>query len=138
VAERAARILREQNPQLLITGVYGGSPDEAEEDEIVARINASGADILLVAYGAPQQDLWIARNLPRLEVSMALGVGGALDFIAGVVPRAPYWMRDRGMEWLYRLLRQPWRLRRMLRLPRFALAVLQQGSDNEVIRRASI
>jgi len=133
VAERAARFLREQHPQLLITGVYGGSPDEAEEDEIVARINASGADILLVAYGAPQQDLWIARNLPRLEVSMAMGVGGALDFIAGVVPRAPYWMRDRGMEWLYRLLRQPWRLRRMLRLPRFAFAVLQQGSDNEVI-----
>ena len=138
VAERAARILREKHPTLQITGVYGGSPDAAEEDEIVARINASGADILLVAYGAPQQDLWIARNLPRLEVAMAMGVGGALDFIAGVVPRAPFWMRDRGIEWLYRLLRQPWRLRRMLRLPRFALAVLRQGRDNEAIRSASI
>lgn len=138
VAERAARILREQHPQLLITGVYGGSPDEAEEDEIVARINASGADILLVAYGAPQQDLWIARNLPRLEVSMAMGVGGALDFIAGVVPRAPHWMRDRGLEWLYRLLRQPWRLRRMLRLPRFVIAVLRQGRHNEELYIDSI
>ena len=138
VAERAAQNLRKQHPKLQISGVYGGSPDEAEEDEIVARISASDADILLVAYGAPQQDLWIARNLPRLEVAMAMGVGGALDFIAGAVPRAPHWMRNRGLEWLYRLLRQPWRLRRMLRLPRFAFAVLRQGRDNEVIRRASI
>ena len=73
----------------------------------MARINASGADILFVAYGAPQQDKWIARNLPRLQVSMAMGVGGSLDFIAGAAPRAPLWLRKRGLEWLYRLLRQP-------------------------------
>ena len=120
------RILREQHPQLIIAGSYGGSPAPSEEDEIVAKINASGADILLVAYGAPNQDKWIARNLPRLDVAMAMGIGGSLDFIAGVVPRAPQWMRARGLEWLYRLLRQPWRLRRMLRLPRFVLAVLRQ------------
>lgn len=126
IAERAAGILNAQHPQLIISGSYGGSPDEREEDDIVAMINASGADILLVAYGAPKQDKWIARNLPRLEVSMAMGVGGSFDFIAGVVPRAPQWMRDRGLEWLYRLLRQPWRLRRMLRLPRFVIAVLRQ------------
>lgn len=138
VAERAAGILREQHPKLLIAGVYGGSPDEAEEDEIVSRINASGADILLVAYGAPQQDLWIARNLPRLEVAMAMGIGGSLDFIAGVVPRAPHWMRARGLEWLYRLLRQPWRLRRMLRLPRFVIAVLRQGRQNEAVSKDTV
>lgn len=126
VAERAAKILRERHPRLIVAGTFGGSPAAGDEDEIVALINSSGADILLVAYGAPQQDLWIARNLPRLEVAMAMGVGGAFDFIAGVVPRAPLWMRNRGLEWLYRLLRQPWRLRRMLRLPRFMLAVLQQ------------
>ncbi len=126
IAERAAVILREQQPQLIIAGCFGGSPAPSEEDEIVARINASGADILLVAYGAPNQDKWIARNLPRLDVAMAMGIGGSLDFIAGVVPRAPQWMRARGLEWLYRLLRQPWRLKRMLRLPRFALAVLWQ------------
>lgn len=126
IAKRAAGILKARHPQLIVSGTYGGRPAEREEDKIVKLINASGADILLVAFGAPQQDKWIARNLPRLEVSMAMGVGGSFDFIAGVVPRAPQWMRERGLEWLYRLLRQPWRLRRMLRLPRFVIAVLRQ------------
>ena len=126
IAEGAARILKAQHPPLIVSGTYSGSPAEREEDDIVALINASGADILLVAFGAPQQDKWIARNLPRLNVAMAMGVGGSFDFIAGVVPRAPQWMRDRGLEWLYRLLRQPWRMRRMLRLPRFVFAVLRQ------------
>ncbi len=126
VAQRAAEVLQSGLPRLQIAGTYGGSPAEAEEDAIVERINASSADILFVAYGAPVQDKWIARNLPRLDVSMAMGVGGSFDFIAGIVPRAPDWMRKRGLEWLYRLIRQPWRLRRMMRLPRFALAVLRQ------------
>jgi N-acetylglucosaminyldiphosphoundecaprenol N-acetyl-beta-D-mannosaminyltransferase len=125
IAERAAQVLREENPQLIVAGAYGGSPAEREEDEIISRINSSSANILLVAYGAPEQDKWIARNLPRLDVAMAMGVGGSLDFIAGVVPRAPQWMRNRGLEWLYRLTRQPWRLPRMLRLPRFVFAVLR-------------
>ena len=127
IGARAATILRERHPQLKIAGIYAGSPAADEEDAIVERINGSGADILLVAYGAPMQDKWIARNLPRLDVAMTMGVGGSLDFIAGAVPRAPQWMRTRGLEWLFRLLRQPWRLRRMLRLPRFALAVLWSG-----------
>ena len=126
VAARAAEKLRQQYAGLQIAGCYAGSPAEGEEDDIVATINSSDVDILLVAYGAPQQDKWIARNLPRLQVKMAMGIGGSLDFIAGYVPRAPLWMRQRGVEWLYRLLRQPWRLRRMLRLPRFVLAVLRQ------------
>lgn len=124
VAERAAAVLQAQHPGLQIAGVYGGSPAPEAEDAIVERVNASRADLLFVAYGAPEQDKWIARNLPRLDVRMAMGVGGAFDFIAGAVPRAPVWMRQRGLEWLYRLYLQPWRLRRMLRLPRFVLAVL--------------
>ena len=128
VAEQAAAILLEQHPDLQISGVYAGSPTAEEEDAIVERINASGADILFVAYGAPQQDKWIARNSPRLQVSMAMGVGGAFDFIAGVIPRAPQWMRNAGLEWLYRLYKQPWRIKRMLRLPRFVLAVLRERS----------
>ncbi len=127
VAARAAEILRGQYTGLQVTGCYAGSPAEAEEDDIVAMINRSAADILFVAYGAPQQDKWIARNLPRLEVKVAMGIGGSLDFIAGVVPRAPQWMRQYGIEWLYRLLRQPWRLRRMTRLPRFVFAVWREG-----------
>lgn len=127
VAEQAATVLRHQHPSLQIVGIYGGSPAPNEEDAIVERVNASGADILFVAYGAPEQDKWIARNLPRLRVKMAMGVGGSFDFIAGIVPRAPLWMRRFGLEWLYRLYLQPWRIRRMLRLPRFVLAVLLKG-----------
>ena len=124
VAERAAARLVAENPDLLVAGTYAGSPSPDEEEDIVARVNASGADILLVAYGAPRQDVWIARNRDRLSVSVAMGVGGTFDFIAGVVPRAPRWMRRLALEWLYRLVRQPWRWRRMLRLPRCVGAVL--------------
>jgi N-acetylglucosaminyldiphosphoundecaprenol N-acetyl-beta-D-mannosaminyltransferase len=127
IAERAAEIMRGYLPGLQIVGTYAGSPKPEDEADLVARVNASGADILLVAYGAPQQDKWIARNLPRLQVKMAMGIGGALDFIAGIVPRAPEWMRRYGLEWLYRLMKQPWRIIRMTRLPRFVIAVLLRG-----------
>ncbi|NWG16538.1 MAG: WecB/TagA/CpsF family glycosyltransferase [Chloroflexi bacterium] len=128
VAEQAGAVLQARFPGLDIAGIYGGSPAPDEEDAIVERVNASGADILFVAYGAPEQDKWIARNLPRLKVAMAMGVGGAFDFLAGVVPRAPLWMQRAGLEWLFRLFLQPWRFKRMLRLPRFVLAVLQRGA----------
>lgn len=124
IAQKAADILQERCPGLQIVGVYSGSPAPDEEDALVEIVNASGADILFVAYGAPEQDKWIARNTPRLKVAMAMGVGGSFDFIAGAVPRAPLWMRRLGIEWLYRLYLQPWRIRRMMRLPRFVLAVL--------------
>lgn len=123
IAEQAADALCRRFPGLQIAGTYAGSPAGDEEDAIVERVNASGADVLFVAYGAPRQDKWIARNLFRLDVSMAMGVGGALDFAAGTVPRAPGWMQKLGLEWLYRLYLQPWRIKRMMRLPRFVLAV---------------
>jgi N-acetylglucosaminyldiphosphoundecaprenol N-acetyl-beta-D-mannosaminyltransferase len=125
VAEQAAARLIAQNPGLQIVGTYAGSPAPPEEADIVARVNASGADILLVAYGAPRQDQWIARNRARLNVHMAMGVGGTFDFVAGTVPRAPRWMRRLALEWLHRLYKQPWRWRRMLRLPRFVWAVIR-------------
>jgi exopolysaccharide biosynthesis WecB/TagA/CpsF family protein len=128
VAEKTAEILRERYPAVQIVGTYAGSPAAKEEDAIVERINASGADILFVAYGAPVQDKWIARNLPRLQVKMAMGVGGAFDFIAGVLPRAPMWMRRMGVEWLFRLYLQPRRIGRMMRLPRFVWGVLRRGA----------
>lgn len=129
IAQQAADILRADHPTLQVVGVYSGSPRPEEEADIVERVNASHADILLVAYGAPEQDKWIARNAPRLRVKMAMGVGGAFDFIAGVVPRAPQWMRDYGLEWLYRLYKQPWRIKRMMRLPRFVIAVILRGEN---------
>lgn len=129
VARRAADRLIAQNPGLQIVGVHEGSPARDEEDKIIERVNKSGADILFVAYGAPNQDKWIARNRDRLTVRVAMGVGGTFDFIAGVVPRAPRWMRRFALEWLYRLYKQPWRWRRMLRLPRFVWAVLWRGRN---------
>lgn len=128
VADKVAAELRHRYPTLKIVGTFGGSPRGEEESDIVGRVNASGADVLFVAYGTPAQEKWIARNTPRLKVKVAIGVGGSFDFVAGLVPRAPVWMRNAGIEWLYRLYLQPWRIKRMSRLPRFVLAVLRRGS----------
>ena len=85
-----------------------------------------GAALIFVAYGAPKQDKWIARNRDALPaVRVAIGVGGSLDFVTGRAVRAPRWMQRLGLEWLHRLIREPWRWRRMLALPRFALRVLK-------------
>jgi N-acetylglucosaminyldiphosphoundecaprenol N-acetyl-beta-D-mannosaminyltransferase len=127
VAEEAAQRLQERMPDLQIAGTYAGSPDVNEEGELIERVRASRADILCVAYGAPAQDLWIGRNLGRLPVGIAMGVGGAFDFIAGRQRRAPRVMQKVGLEWLYRLYREPWRWRRMLALPKFAGLVLLKG-----------
>lgn len=127
VAEKAAETLKRNYPGLQIVGAYAGSPDPAEEDGIIARIVAASPDFLFVAYGAPRQDLWIHRNLRRLGVPVCMGIGGTLDFIAGVAVRAPRWMRKVGLEWLHRLLRQPWRWRRMLALPQFTYLVMRQA-----------
>jgi N-acetylglucosaminyldiphosphoundecaprenol N-acetyl-beta-D-mannosaminyltransferase len=78
-----------------------------------------------VAYGHPRQDLWIAQHRAELPATVAIGVGGAFDFVAGVARRAPQWLQRLGLEWLYRLMTQPWRWRRMLALPRFVWLVLR-------------
>lgn len=125
VAEEAARILQQRYAGLQIAGTYAGSPVPAENQAIVERINESGANVLYVAYGAPQQDKWIARNRDVLQdVRLAMGVGGALDFITGRAIRAPRWIQQIGLEWLHRLWYEPWRWRRMLALPHFALRIL--------------
>ena len=124
VADRAASILAARYPGLTVAGTHAGSPRREEEDDIVRRVREAGADVLLVAYGAPAQDLWLARNLARTGAKVGVGVGGAFDYIAGVVPRAPRWMRRVGLEWLYRLIHQPWRWRRQRVLPLYALLVL--------------
>ncbi|WP_322797918.1 WecB/TagA/CpsF family glycosyltransferase [Thermoflexus sp.] len=124
VADRAAAVLQARYPGLVVAGTFAGSPRPEDAPAILERLRRARPDLLFVAYGAPQQDLWIARYQPELGIPVAMGIGGAFDFIAGVVPRAPRWMREAGLEWLYRLIRQPWRWRRMLALPQFVLAVL--------------
>nr|BBH94392.1 WecB/TagA/CpsF family glycosyl transferase [Thermogemmatispora argillosa] len=127
VAEAAAARLCARFPGLQIAGTYAGSPDPAEEEAILQRLAAAQADLLCVAYGAPAQELWIWRNLSRLPVAVAMGVGGAFDFLSGRKKRAPRAWQRLGLEWLYRLYREPWRWRRMLALPRFALMVIFKG-----------
>jgi len=124
IAKETARRLVEANPGLQVAGTHSGSPAPEEEDEIVSRIRAAAPDVLFVAYGAPKQDIWIARNLGRLSVPVAMGIGGAFDFISGRAKRAPAWMQRTGLEWLHRLVRQPWRWKRMLALPQFLLLVV--------------
>lgn len=126
VAERAAQRLAQRSPGLRVVGCYEGSPDEREADAIIGRIQAAQPDLLLVAYGAPAQDLWIARHKARLGAPAMMGVGGAFDHIAGVRRRAPRWLQRVHLEWLFRLITQPWRWRRQLALPRFVAAVLRQ------------
>ena len=117
VAETAASILQQRLPGLQIAGTYAGSPAPAEAEHILGLIRAARPDVLAVAYGAPRQDLWIrqhAQALGQAGVSVALGVGGTLDFIAGRVLRAPHWIQRAGLEWAFRVFCQPrriWRVR---------------------------
>ncbi len=131
IAEEAAARLQVLAPDLLIAGTYAGSPSSAQEDALIERIRVAQTDVLCVAYGAPAQELWIARNLARLPASVAMGVGGAYDFLSGRQLRAPVWMQRMGLEWLYRLYREPWRLRRMLAIPRFMLLVARKGRQGQ-------
>jgi N-acetylglucosaminyldiphosphoundecaprenol N-acetyl-beta-D-mannosaminyltransferase len=128
VAEEASRLLQLMYPELEIAGTFAGSPEPEENEAIVRMINKSQADMLFVAYGAPKQDKWIARNRTALtSVRVAMGVGGSLDFITGRAVRAPRWVQKIGLEWLHRLFKEPWRWRRMASLPKFALKVMRDS-----------
>jgi N-acetylglucosaminyldiphosphoundecaprenol N-acetyl-beta-D-mannosaminyltransferase len=110
VAEAAATKLTESYPGLDICGCRDGYFTSEEEPQLISAIRDSGARVLLVALGVPQQELWISRNLAALGVGVAIGVGGLLDFCSGRIPRAPTWMRELGLEWLYRLQQEPKRM----------------------------
>jgi N-acetylglucosaminyldiphosphoundecaprenol N-acetyl-beta-D-mannosaminyltransferase len=124
-AEYASR-LRAEHPTLEVAA-HAGSPDPSSDDETLKLIRAHQSQVLLVAYGAPKQELWIDRLQDRAEVAVAMGVGGSFDYLTGRVPRAPVWMRRAGLEWMHRLAHQPWRIRRMAVLPTYALKVLSAG-----------
>lgn len=115
VAKKASMILKEKNPHLIVAGYHSGSPADSDAKDIIDRINASEARVLFVAFGAPTQDLWIDQYRDRMpNIRLAMGIGGAFDFIAGERSRAPLWMQKIGIEWLWRLLQEPSRLRRIL------------------------
>jgi len=125
VAAEAASKLAARNPLLPPVGTSSRGPQNGDKAGILAALADTRPDILFVAFGSPAQERWIAglhNELGQAGVSVAVGVGGAFDFISGRIPRAPYWMRRVGLEWVYRLWLEPWRWRRMLALPRFVLA----------------
>ena len=130
VAEAAGRALQQMYPGFILAGTHAGSPDLSADSASLAAVRSSGAQVLLLAYGAAAEEAWLARNLGRSGATIGMGVGGALDFISGRARRAPPWMRDRGLEWLHRLGQEPWRWRRMLALPRFVIRVMREGRQS--------
>jgi N-acetylglucosaminyldiphosphoundecaprenol N-acetyl-beta-D-mannosaminyltransferase len=127
VADQLAGLLRQANPGLQVAS-HSGSPSPASDAQTLSLIHQHRAQVLLVAYGAPSQELWIDRLAGRLGVSVSMGVGGAFDYLTGRARRAPRWMRGAGLEWLHRLAFQPWRIGRMAVLPVYAIRVLRAGS----------
>ncbi len=119
VAEQAAEHLTRQYPGLSVCGVHDGYFQE--DAPVVAAVKDSGADVLFVCLGAPKQERWMARNGPATGAHLAVGLGGALDVFAGAVKRAPETWQRLGLEWLYRLIKEPRRIGRMAKLPLFLL-----------------
>lgn len=125
VAEEAGRKIAEEYPGIRIAGVHDGY---FEEDEpVIEDINEKKPDLLLVCLGFPKQEVWIAQNRGKLSVKAMIGAGGCLDVFSGTTERAPDFYCRHGIEWLYRLKREPWRFMRMTALPVFALKVLFTG-----------
>ena len=121
-AEIAGEKLAERYQGLKIAGTADGY--FTDDCQIIEKINAARPDALLVCLGSPKQELWMAENIKRLDVRICAGLGGVLDVFAGIAKRAPVLFRKLGLEWLYRLFREPRRIKRMLRLPLFVIAVI--------------
>lgn len=114
VAEDVKKILETKYPRTRIVGTFSGSPHEDDFPRIQSLIAETRPALLFVAYGAPAQEFWIAKHLHELKsVKLAIGVGGAFDFIAGVRKRAPHFLQKLGLEWLWRLFQEPSRIRRI-------------------------
>ncbi|KGX93911.1 acetylmannosaminyltransferase [Pontibacillus halophilus JSM 076056 = DSM 19796] len=124
VADMASENLVKRFPSLKISGVLDGY--EKDQDRIVRTINEAKPDILFVALGSPAQEYWIVENMKNLDVNVFQGVGGSFDVISGRVKRAPKLFRKLGLEWFYRLIREPWRIKRQMKLPLFLLKVLRK------------
>lgn len=132
VADQATLALLEELPGLQIVGTHHGYfQTGSEEQALIAKIKKAEPQILLVALGVPRQEKWLAAHLGSLKIPVAIGVGGSFNVWAGVDKRAPLWIRKIHLEWLYRLVKQPWRIKRTAVLPKFVTSVwltrLRQG-----------
>jgi len=122
VAEAASKKMTADYAGISICGVNDGYFED--DRPIIEKINAAKPDLLLVCLGAPKQEKWMAENLDRLDVRLMIGLGGALDVYSGTVKRAPKMWRKLGLEWLYRLLKEPKRIGRMIKLPLFIFSAI--------------
>lgn len=133
VAEEAGRLLAARYPGLCLAGTFAGDASPLGDPATRAAIKAAGAvDVLLVAYGAPRQEAWMARNAD-LGIPLSIGVGGTLNFIAGRSPVPPRWVYNLGLGWAYRLVTEPWRWRRQLVLPHFAALALWDAARQRLL-----
>lgn len=124
VAEQAKEKLCQTYPDLRIVGTQDGY--FKDDDKVVEQIAQSGADVVFVCLGAPRQELWMARNGAATKAHLLCGLGGSIDVFAGVVERAPVWFQKAGLEWFYRLCKEPYRIGRMMKLPLFLVHVAQE------------
>ena len=124
VAELAGQRLTQRYPGLRIAGTHDGC--FKEDGPVVEAIRQSGADVVFVCLGAPKQELWMAKNGSATGAHLLCGLGGSLDVFAGVVARAPKFWSDHGLEWFYRLCKEPRRIGRMMKLPLFLVHVKQE------------
>jgi len=129
IADLVAGNMRARYPGLTIAGTQHGYFGPDEEGAIIARINASGARVLLVAFGVPRQELWLIDHHDALAPPVRMGVGGLFDFYSGRIPRAPLWLREIGLEWTWRLIQEPGRMwrRYILGNPLFLYRVWKQS-----------
>lgn len=124
VAEAAGENLSARYPGLVIAGTHDGYFQE--DGPVIDEIRQSGADCVFVCLGAPKQELWMARHGEATGARLLCGLGGSLDVFAGVVERAPKFWSDHGLEWFYRLCKEPWRAGRMMKLPLFLVHVQKE------------
>ena len=127
IAEAAKAKSEELYPGVQVVGCHNGYFKEEESQAIIDEINASGADMLFAALGAPKQEKWLVRYREQLKPKILMGIGGSFDVFAGKMERAPKWMQDAYLEWLFRLYKQPSRFMRMMALPKFVLKVVFNG-----------
>ena len=127
IAEAAKAKSEELYPGVQVVGCRNGYFQEEESQAIIDEINASGADMLFAALGAPKQEKWLVRYRDQLKPKVLMGIGGSFDVFAGKMERAPKWMQDASLEWLFRLYKQPSRFMRMMALPKFVLKVIFNG-----------
>lgn len=124
VAEKASENILKSNPAINITGCFNGYFSSSEENKLIDNINRTNPDIIFIGLGSPKQEEWIYKNKHLLNAKVLIGVGGAIDILAGTAKLAPEFMRRNGLEWLYRLYREPWRFKRMLVLPVFIIQAI--------------